>query len=486
MGNSKYIKLLSILFTASIFFIGFSCSEDDSAGIQSPAISSSNMEVESGRGTDAQVSLSLNAPAGIQSLTVSIDGGADQDIQVTSGSTSETVTYNFSVPAGSILGDQYVLVFALTDQGNETTTINVTVTTGKLIETPATYEFTRDGASSVYYGGQTDRLNMVEEIKALLLAGDEGGLVSEQALLDMFANTGDNGGGNFSFSSTKQLKDKTFAPDLDNRFFEDLFAAAAAASINGDHGITAANGTAGLLTREDKGTTILVDAKGREFTQLIEKGFMGSVFYNQMFNLYLTDERTGDDVENVDLAEDANYTPMEHGMDEAFGYWDPPLDFTSSWPEERADEDRFWSHYSNVVDGLLGTNDIIMNAYKEARAAIVNNDPVTKNEMREVLYEHHELVAAAVSVHYINSTLSSLDAGNTGEAFHTLSEAWIFTNALKYSPKRMITLEQLEQIMETDFGADGNFWNVTPAGLNAAKGTLVSVYPKLDPVKDDL
>ena len=485
MGIFYRYKISLFLFGCMLLGV-LACSDDDASELQPPAITSSNMEVEAGRGTDASLSLSLNAPTGIQALSVSVDGATAEDIPVNTGATTQSVIYNFAIPASSIMGDQFALVFTLSDQGNETATYNATVTTGKLIETPPNYEFTRDGISSVYYGGQTDRLDMVEEIKAILLAGDAGGLVSEQVLLDMFANTGDNGGGNFSFSSTKQLKNKTFAPDLDNRFFENLFAAAAAASVNGNNGVSASNGTAGLLLREDKGSTILVDENGREFTQFIEKGFMGSVFYNQMFNLYLTDERTGDDVENVELLEDANYTPMEHGMDEAFGYWDPPLDFTSSWPDERGGEDRFWSHYSNTVDGLLGTNEIIMNAYKEARAAIVNNDLVTKNAMREVLYEQHELVAAAVAVHYINATLSSLDGGKTGEAFHTLSEAWIFTNALKYSPHKKITLAQLDQIMETDFGTDGNFWNVTSAGLNAAKATLVSVYPELNPVKDDL
>jgi hypothetical protein len=400
------------------------------------------------------------------------------------------VSYDFPVPPSSVLGDQYSLVFTLTEQGSQTTTYNATVTTGKLIETPATYEFMRDGASSVFYGGQTDRLDMVEEIKAVLSIGDAGGLVSEQVLLDMYANTGGNGGGNFSFTSDRQLKDKTFAPDLDRTFFEGLFANAAAASVNGNNGIDASNGTAGLIVRENSGNTILVDQTGKEFTQLIEKGMMGSVFYHQMFNVYLSDHRTGDAVENVELVDGENYTPMEHYMDEAFGYWDPPLDFTSPWPEAREDEDRFWSHYSNTVDnvsnGLLGTNEIIMNAFMEARAAIVNNDLNTKNQMRDVLYEQLELVAAAVCVHYINGTLSSLGEGNTGEAFHTLSEAWAFANALKYSPRKSITTEQLEQIMETHFGADGNFWNATSDGLNAAKATLVTLYPALVPLQDDL
>lgn len=356
----------------------------------------------------------------------------------------------------------------------------------QLIDTPETYTFTRDGESTVSYSGQTDRLNMVAEMKDYLKRGDQGEVLSEEALLDMFENAGGNGGGHFSFTSDRQLKNKTFAPDLDGRFFEDLFARAAAASAAGNTGVVATDGTAGLLIRENSGNTILVDANGHEFTQLIEKGLMGAVFYNQIFNTYLTDDRIGEDVENVELVDGENYTPMEHHWDEAFGYWGAPIDFTSPWPEAREDEARFWAHYSDVADDELGTNEILMDAYKEGRAAIVNNDPATKNAQRDILYEYHELVAAATAVHYINLTLQYLDEGKVGEAFHTLSEAWAFTNALRYSPRRKISLDQIEAILESDFGADGNFWNVTAAGLNEAKATLVSVYPRLDPVQDDL
>ena len=355
-----------------------------------------------------------------------------------------------------------------------------------LIDTPEIYAFTRDGAPTVSYSGQTDRLNMVSETKDYLRRGDQGEVLSEQALLDMFQNAGGNGGGHFSFSSDRQLKDKTFTPDLDNRLFENLFSGAVAASAAGNAGVVATDGTAGLLTRENSGNTILVDERGREFTQLIEKGLMGSVFYNQIFNTYLTDDRIGAGVENAELVEGENYTPMEHHWDEAFGYWGAPTDFTSPWPEAREDEARFWAHYSDVADGELGTNELIMDAYIAGRAAIVNDDVATKDAQRDVLYAYHELVAAATAVHYINLTLQYLDEGKTGEAFHTLSEAWAFVNALRYSPRRKISPEQIDAILGADFGADGNFWNVTAAGLNEAKATLVGVYPQLAPVQDEL
>jgi len=486
----KFYKLFLTWLTVMSALLLFSACDSNNNDTAAPGINGQDLEVSGGRGTGVDINFTLEAEEGIQSLTLSVDGGNPETLEVNEGATSQEFSHTFFIPAESVLGTEFTLLFTLTDEAGQESEISAMVITDKLIETPATYEFSRSGESTVHHPGQTDRLDMVEEIKAYIRQGDRGEVVFEQDFLDMFENTGGNGGGNFSFTSDRQLKNKTFTPDLDNQLFEDLFARAAAASVDGSSGVTASNGTAGLIVRENSGNTILVDENGREFTQFIEKGLMGAVFYNQIYNVYLTDSRTGDDVENVDFREGSNDTPMEHGWDEAFGYWDPPLDFTSPWPAERGDEDRFWSHYSNVVDnvrdGLLGTNEIIMNAYKEGRAAIVNNDLVTKNEQRDILYEYHELVAAATTVHYINLTLQFLNEGKTGEAFHVLSEAWAFANALKYSPRRKITLEQIEQIQETEFGADGNFWNVTSQGLNDAKSTLVQIYPELEPVQDDL
>lgn len=353
------------------------------------------------------------------------------------------------------------------------------------IDAPENYEFSRDGSSSVAYPGQTDRLKMLGEIDSYVGQGNSGELLSEQAMLDMFENAGGNGGGNFSFTSDRQLKNKTFPVDLDNNVYEDLFAQAASASENGSNGVPASNGVAGLIARAD-GDDILVSANGREFSQLVEKGLMGSVFYHQIFNVYLSDDRIGPDVDNSTVEDGANYTAKEHHFDEAFGYFGAPRDFESDWPDARADEAKYWADYSNGADGSLGMNDILMDAYIQGRTAIVNKDQDALNEQVDILYENLELLAAATTIHYINSTLTNLSNGEQGEAFHTLSEAWAFANALKYSPRRKITLEQLTQIQETDFGDNGNFWNVDSEGLNNAKSTLVEIYPALSDVQDEL
>ena len=128
----------------------------------------------------------------------------------------------------------------------------------------------------------------------------------------------------------------------------------------------------------------------------------------------------------------------------------------------------------------------LMMGFINGRAAIVNNDLATKNSEIDNVSEQLEIVAAATAVHYINDVLGALNEGKVGEAFHVLSEAWTFVNAIKYNGNRRLTLDAIEEINETDFGADGNFWNVTVEGLNKAKNTLISTYPELESSKDEL
>ncbi|HEY8510472.1 MAG TPA: DUF4856 domain-containing protein [Cyclobacteriaceae bacterium] len=347
------------------------------------------------------------------------------------------------------------------------------------LQIPDTYEFTRNGQSSVFYGGQTDRLNQTSEIKAYFQKGDKKEITLDaETLLAMYENAGGDGDGNFSFTSDRQLKDKTFPPDV--AFFEDLFADAEDASAAG---LDAANGTAGFITRKN-GATMLVDANGHEYTQTFEKGIMGSVFLHQIFNVYMTDARVGDDVENTELDGSNNYTPMEHHWDEAFGYWGVPVDF----PNNTANL-RFFANYSNGRDPLIGSNKMLMDAFLTGRAAIVAKNYPVKNEQREIIYKGFELVTAATAIHYLNTAKELLGEGpaSLGEAFHALSEGYMFIRALRISPKKRISDANINAILNTHIGE--NFWELPESdlsGLDEAIDLLVDAFPELADVKDAL
>ena len=120
--------------------------------------------------------------------------------------------------------------------------------------------------------------------------------ISAQQLKDMFDNTNDNGNGHFSFTSTKQLKNKCF--QLDVQKFEDYMDSIEVAS--NDYAQTASNGQAGTLTTTTS-STYLFNKSGMEPLQFIEKGLMGAVFMNQALNVYFgTDKMSADNSTIVD------------------------------------------------------------------------------------------------------------------------------------------------------------------------------------------
>jgi hypothetical protein len=198
----------------------------------------------------------------------------------------------------------------------------------------------------------------------------------------------------------------------------------------------------------------------------------------------MTDDRVGDNVENSALDGQNNYTAMEHHWDEAFGYWGVPADFPAN-----TDNLRFFANYSNGRDALLGTNSMLMDAFLTGRAAIVARNYPVKNEQREIIYEGFELVAASTAVHYLNDAKELFGEGEAslGEAFHALSEGYMFIRALRLSPKKKITNAQLDEIFSTHVGE--NFWDLPEtdlSGLDNAIDILVSAYPELADVKDAL
>ncbi len=329
---------------------------------------------------------------------------------------------------------------------------------------PSTYLFTdANGNSTVSYSGQTDRLNQLEEMAAYA-KGANSMNVSATVLNDMFANTGDNGGGNFTFSSSKNLKSKCFV--LDTNMLMSFFDSIEVAS--NDYTMTAANGQAGTLT---SGTsTYLFSANGIEYAQLIEKGVMGAVFYYQMNSVYLGDDKMNvDNSVAVDAAGGKYYTVMEHHFDEAFGYFGVETNFPTNTTDIR-----FWGKYCNSRNADLGSNATLMNAFLEGRYAITQNDYTTRDAQRIIIQENMEKLTAAQAVNYLDQGVSYFGT-DQAKFLHVVSEAWAFINAIKYSPvaTRKMNTTEVDALL-AQFGT--NFWNLSTTDLNTIKATLVSTY----------
>lgn len=328
-------------------------------------------------------------------------------------------------------------------------------------DVPTTYAF-----ENVSYNGQTERIEMLEEMTAYMKTANTIGIgLDATKLKEMYANEGNH----FTVQSSKDLKSKTFVLDVDS--FEVYMERLATASQSSQAG---SNGVAGIVTSTDASKSYLCDENGIEWTQLIEKGLFGAVFYYQATAWYLSDDQIGDGVDNTEV-EAGKGTDMEHHWDEAFGYLGVPTDFPGN-----ADGLKAHGKYCNGRDAVLGTNSKLMNAFILGRAAISGKDMETKNAQVPIIRDQWERVIAGTVIHYLNGGIS--DFGDDALRNHQLSEAIAFTMNLKYNPTKKITDAQIQQVLD-DIGT--NLYEVTIANLNQAKDLLAAVYG-MESVKDQL
>ncbi|MBL7898328.1 MAG: DUF4856 domain-containing protein [Crocinitomicaceae bacterium] len=332
------------------------------------------------------------------------------------------------------------------------------------LNVPATYSFTDGTNNTVSYSGQTERLDQLTEMATYMKTGTTSAL-SNTVLTDMFANTGGNGGGNFSFTSTKKLMDKCLAADTS--MFIDYMDSIAVASQS--FASTASDGQAGIMT---SGTsTYLFAANGIEYAQLIEKGLMGAVFMYQATNVYFgTEKMSADNSTAVNAGAGEYYTAMEHHWDEAFGYFGVPVDFPGNTTGIR-----FWGKYCNSRDAQLGCNAVMMDGFKRGRAAITQDALDIRDDEILNITKMWEKISAAQAVAYLESAKTNFGIDNA-KFLHELSEAYAFILCLKYIPisTRVITYPQIEELLDNTIG--NNFWQITQSDLTNAINTLNGIY----------
>ena len=279
----------------------------------------------------------------------------------------------------------------------------------------------------------------------------------------MFANTNGNGNGKFSFTSTRQLKDKAFTADVS--YIENLLKNAGTASESNAQ--TATDGQAGVLTTNGK--TYLFDANGVDVVELCEKIMMGAVFMNQALNVYFGESKMNvDNTTAVDAANGKFYTTMQHHWDEAFGYFGVSTDFPTTIPTS------FWGKYCNTQNGTINSNVDMMSNFLKGRAAIGANKLQDRDAAILAIRKEWEEIAANQAITYLNTAISAF--GNDQAQFlHVLAEAYAFCYNLKYSPESTRRLSPTEHSALMAMFPD-NFWETTVSDLNDIKAALDTKY----------
>ncbi|OUT71717.1 MAG: hypothetical protein CBB76_02945 [Crocinitomicaceae bacterium TMED16] len=283
------------------------------------------------------------------------------------------------------------------------------------LQVPTTYVFSdSDGNSTVSYGGQTARMDMLSEMTSYLKTANTSNgsnQLDAATLLSMYDNSYTGWSDQGLVGNGKQLKSKTALGDAGVQAqFETWMTEAAAATPPTEDGY------------------YLQAATGQEWTQLIEKGLMSACFASQMTGNYLAGIESDDNSVAVDPANGKFYTEMEHHWDEAYGYFTDAVDYPTNGTS------RFWGKYANnTLETLLGSATRIGRAFRTGRAAISAGltDQVSAQVL--IIQEETRRMVAGMAIHYLNSTKQKVaDGESQNKVNHFLSEAWAFIYGMQF------------------------------------------------------
>jgi len=286
---------------------------------------------------------------------------------------------------------------------------------------PTSYNF-----ENVDHSGQTERLNMLSEMKAYMATAKiQNTALDVEKLKSMYANINDA----FSSDYEKELKNKTFESEQDKIevLIEEL-AFASESAVNGELNQT------GIIVSTDGSKSYLIGSDGLDHAQLIEKGLMGACFYYQATSVYLGTGKM--DVDN-DSITTGKGTTMEHHWDEAFGY----LGVSKEFPTNTNDVS-FWGKYTNTVDPILNSNQTIMDAFLKGRTAIVNDDMDVRDEAISEIRSIWELIVVGSALHYLNEGIAQYN--DPAIRLHALSEATGFIYSLRFNEEKIATNTEID------------------------------------------
>ncbi|MFT6337387.1 MAG: hypothetical protein ACJATI_004150 [Halioglobus sp.] len=365
------------------------------------------------------------------------------------------------------------------------------------VNVPVTYEFLRDGASTVSFTGQTTRILMAEELSAAMKDLSQ----SATGLQELFANENATGGDVSPFSdtdlnaSTKSIRSKVAAS-------KDLFstntAETATIKTQIDQWIAAQAGEVFLNKEElaeagkagqiaDGTSTRYISAKGLEYNQAVTKSLIGALMADQILNNYLS-TAVLDEASNIadndagTVADGKAYTNMEHKWDEAYGYLFGKSSSTAS-PLVDLGADNFLNKYLSRVEGdddFAGIAQEIFDAFKEGRAAIVSGAYETRDKQGDIIKEKISDVIGIRAVYYLQQGKKAIEAEDFGGAFHDLSEGFGFVYSLRFtrdegSNNSKFSGSEVESYTSQLLEGNG-FWDVTPSTLDAISESIAEKF----------
>lgn len=327
------------------------------------------------------------------------------------------------------------------------------------------------GTTTVNFDGQTTRIKMLSELDAYMKKGTT--MTLDLAKMEnMFRNTN----APFTNAALNAATDKTIISktaqsfstanaELERQRFLSYFAKLKTASET--YSQVATSGTPGLLDNK-----YLVDAKGIEYNQLVQKGLIGALLLDQISNIYLGTEKMAAD--NEALVSGKNYTALAHNWDEAYGY----LTANEYYPKQDPADATKWlevflgSYARQVGPSVGGDPTALYMSLLKGRAAIVNKDMPTRNAQIDAIRTSLEKSIATIAISYLNKTKT---ATSDGAKMHALAEGTGFLYALRFAYNAKVNAAKSQELIDALMSKPNGFWDLTNADIDAVRDQIANL-----------
>ncbi|TGE25923.1 DUF4856 domain-containing protein [Hymenobacter aquaticus] len=254
-----------------------------------------------------------------------------------------------------------------------------------------------------------------------------------------------------SFSVTNAEAVRTY---VDNNF-----AKLATASESVDK--TASEGKAGRLGR------YLVDDKGYEVNQIIQKALIGALLLDQIDNVLLNEQ--GLKANNSKVVDGKAYSELEHNWDLAYGYLTNNAIMTTDI--NATPRERFLASYLNEKNGPASP--AVYMAFLKGRAAIVNNDAAGVQAQADLIRTELEETIALAAVSYLANwkAASALDV-----KAHALGEGLGFIYSLRFCTKYGADAAFSDGVLNGLMAGSQGAWSLTNAQADVAINAIKTKF----------
>ena len=226
---------------------------------------------------------------------------------------------------------------------------------------------------------------------------------------------------------------------------------------------TASPGQAGKLESR------LVDDRGIELAQVIQKGMIGGLQLDYIGNVLLDQGLTAN---NTQVVGDHKYTQLEHNWDVAYGL----LTLNPVYLEGSTNDTRGTSEFgagSYIWEYNKTSYAKIHPAFLKGRAAIVNNDRAELEVQATFIRTEFEKAIASAALGY----LDKWKTGTTDAArAHAIAEGLGFIYSLRFATIHEADASFSDDILEGLIGSENGYWDLTATKINTAAEAIKTKF----------